>query len=65
MERILRGHRNQRTSQEVHSVAPTIHFQEAWVLMCSLGPATWDVLTQCVLDEGIDKPGKAGRETPG
>lgn len=65
MERILRGHRNQRTSQEAHSVMPTIHFQEARVLMCSLGPAAWDVLTQCVLDEGMDEAGKAGRETLG
>lgn len=38
MEHILKGHGNQRTSQEAHSVAPTIHFQEARVLMCSLEP---------------------------
>lgn len=65
MGRILGGHRNQRPSQEVHRVAPTIHFQEAWVLRSSLEPATWDVLTPCVLDEGMDELGKAGRETLG
>lgn len=42
-----------------------VPFQAMWVLTSSMGPATWNMLTKHVMDEGTHGPGEADREAQG